>query len=131
MTENLSLNHFLRLKFIRFLLVGFVNTLFGYAAYSSLLWTGLSYLEALFFATVLGIIFNYFTLGSAVFKTRPSWATLFKVFTAYAMVYLLNAALLVLIRHFLLFDPYIAQMMCIPVTVAVSWILMNHWAYNK
>lgn len=54
----------------KFLGVGIVNTIVEYAIYAVLIIFGLPYLAALFIATVMGVIFNYFSIGRLVFKSR-------------------------------------------------------------
>lgn len=119
------------LKLARFLSVGLLNTLVGYLIYALLIMTHMPPLLALFVATVVGVIFNYFSIGRLVFRNRNRWATFIRFICAYALVYVLNAVLLKgLIRYFLL-DPFVAQILCIPLSVLSTWLLMNHWVYKN
>jgi putative flippase GtrA len=118
-------------KIIKFLGAGLLNTAFGYAVYAGLLFFNAPYLAALFFATIAGVIFNYFSFGRMVFDGHGSWLVFGKFVAAYALIYGVNAALLsVLTDHFLL-NPYLGQAICIPLSVLLSWILMNHWVYKN
>ena len=54
--------------FTRFLLVGGLNTAFGYSTYALLLYAGIHFSLASFISTCLGILFNFKTLGRLVFK---------------------------------------------------------------
>ena len=54
-------------RFIRFLLVGGVKTLFGYGVFFSLIYIGLHYSLAALLGTILGILFNFQTVGRLVF----------------------------------------------------------------
>jgi len=60
-------------RFIRFLFVGALNTLFGYALYAFLLFIGINYLWARVIAIIIGIIFNFFTTGRIVFNNKDNW----------------------------------------------------------
>ena len=53
-------------KFARFLLVGVLNTLFGYFLYGTLILIGLDYKYAVLLATILGDLFNFQTTGRLV-----------------------------------------------------------------
>ena len=115
----------------RFIAVGLLNTVVGYAIYASLILFNLPYLVALFIATIVGVIFNYFSIGQLVFKSRGGRVVFGKFIAAYGAVYCTIAiALEVLIKHFQL-NPYIGQALCVPLSVLISWLLMNHWVYKK
>lgn len=118
-------------KIIKFLSAGVLNTVFGYSVYAGLLFIKAPYLIALFVATVAGVIFNYFSFGRMVFHGHGGWFVFGKFVIAYAIIYGVNAALLrVLTRDFLV-SPYLGQMICIPLSVFLSWVLMNYWVYKK
>ena len=65
---NTMLHADTRRQGIRFLFVGAVNTVFSYGCYASFIYIGYNYALAAFFATCLGIIFNFNTTGRIVFK---------------------------------------------------------------
>jgi putative flippase GtrA len=118
-------------RFIRFLFVGVINTAVGYAIYALLLFFTAPYLLALFLATIAGVTFNYFSIGRLVFKSRGGIVIFYKFVSAYGTVYLLNAGMLaVLIKHFHI-DAYLAQALCVPPSVFLSWLLMNCWVYKN
>jgi putative flippase GtrA len=76
--------------FIRFLLVGVLNTLFGYLLYASLILIGLKYLLAFSISYVAGVLFNFQTIGKLVFKNKNN-KLLFRFVGVYVVLYLLNA----------------------------------------
>jgi putative flippase GtrA len=53
-------------KFARFLLVGVLNTIFGYFLYGTLILIGLDYKYAVLLVTILGVLFNFQTTGRLV-----------------------------------------------------------------
>ena len=120
-----------RRSIARFLATGLLNTAFGYTVYAILVYSGLSYLAALLAATVAGIVFNYFSLGRLVFRQQGGVKTFFKFVAAYAATYGVNAAALHTLTTRLNLGPYLAQMLCIPLSVILGWILMNHWVYKN
>jgi putative flippase GtrA len=121
-----------RLKLIaRFIGVGIINTVVGYVVYAILILSKAPYLVALLLATIAGVIFNYFSIGRLVFKVRGGLIVFGKFIAAYGIVYGINAISLdVLIKNFQ-FDPYIGQALCVPLSVLISWLLMNYWVYKN
>jgi len=73
-------------RFIRFLIVGGVNTAFGYGIFVTCLWIGMHYALAAAISTVLGILFNYKSTGNLVFKSRGS-GRLPHFVAVYAIIY--------------------------------------------
>jgi putative flippase GtrA len=82
-----------RVRFARFLVVGVVNTLFGYGAFYILLSMGARPTLALALATVVGIVFNFVTTGRVVFADAAS-GRLWRFAAVYGLVFIVNAALL-------------------------------------
>lgn len=78
---------------LRFLLIGALNTLFGYAAFLLGLAAGLPMVVALVASTAAGIAFNFQTARRLVFRSRePGRGTRFVL--AYAAITAVDAALL-------------------------------------
>lgn len=116
---------------IKFLLVGVLNTVFGYAVYAFLIFIGVPYLTALFISTVAGVIFNYFSFGRIVFRSQGGFLVFGKFVFVYGVVYAVNACLLAALTSSLHFNPYEGQVICIPLNISLSWFLMNYWVYKK
>ena len=57
-------------RFVRFLLVGGLNTAFGYGVYVACLQLGMHYAVAGAVSTVLGVLFNYRSTGRLVFRSH-------------------------------------------------------------
>ncbi|QAY77041.1 GtrA family protein [Sphingosinicella sp. BN140058] len=57
-------------RFLLFLLVGGLNTLVGYGIFAALILIGLPTPAAVIAGTVLGILFNFVSTGSVVFRNR-------------------------------------------------------------
>ena len=118
-------------RIFRFLSVGVLNTVFGYATYAVLLFVDVPYLAALFIATVAGVIFNYFTFGRLVFYGHDGRVVFGKFVITYIIVYIINAVLLDILNRKFLFSPYLGQFFCIPLSVLLSWLLMSRWVYKN
>ncbi len=78
--------------FLMFLLTGVVNTAFGYSIFAIGIFIGLQSWLALMLSTVLGIIFNFKTIGILVFKSNDN-TKFFKFLLAYAVLYCVSLLL--------------------------------------
>lgn len=81
------------IRFVRFLFVGGLNTLFSYVIYAILILLNVHYTLATLISTILGIIFNFFTTGSIVFRNRKL-SLMLRFFLVYGFTYLVNILLL-------------------------------------
>lgn len=86
-----------RILWMRFLAVGLLNTFFGYGCFALFLFVGLHYALALLLATVVGVIFNFKSTGALVFNSHDNRLIL-RFAGAYALVYMVNVALLRLLK---------------------------------
>ena len=115
----------------KFFGVGVLNTAVGYGIYALLILLNAPYLAALLVATVTGVTFNYFSIGRLVFKSQGGLIVFIKFVAAYGLVYLINAAGLELSIKRFQFNPYLAQALCAPPSVMLSWLLLNYWVYKN
>jgi putative flippase GtrA len=76
-------------RFIRFLLVGALNTGFGYAVFAVLIFAHLHYAIAALLSTICGVLFNFKTTGRLVFGSRDN-SLLVRFFGVYATTYVLG-----------------------------------------
>ena len=105
-----------RVRFIRFLLVGVLNTAFGYAVYAAFLFVGLPYAAASLCALAVGVVFSFKTSQKLVFGTSSKWAFA-RYVSFWLCVYLLNILFIKLFISFG-FDAYVAGLFALgPVTV--------------
>lgn len=84
---------FLDKRFIRFLFVGGINTLFGYSVFALFIFLKFHYSLAVLFGTILGILFNFKTTGKMVFNNADN-SLLFRFVGIYTVTYLINVACL-------------------------------------
>jgi putative flippase GtrA len=131
MNHRFGLGRFADLKIIKFLSAGVLNTIFGYTVYAALLFFNVQYLVALFVATVAGVIFNYFSFGRMVFNGHSGWLVFLRFVISYALIYAVNVALLRILTEYFLLNPYLGQVICIPISILLSWLLMNYWVYKN
>jgi len=92
-TLTLWFQHALSNRFIRFLLIGGVNTLFGYGVYALLILIHLHYAAAMFFSVLAGVLFNFKTIGKFVFQSHNN-QLIFRFIGVYAFLYVLQISAL-------------------------------------
>lgn len=116
-------------RFVRFLLVGLLNTLFGLGAYSLLVWMGLPIWAALVGGNAAGIAFNFFTTGHLVFS-EVALGRLPRFVAAYFGLYLVNyVALRALLETGL--DPIASQVLLTPVMAVLSFYVMSRHVFGQ
>lgn len=86
-------------SFVRFLLVGGLNTAFGYGVFVACLWLGMHYALAGAISTVLGVLFNFKSTGNLVFRSKGN-RNLPRFLAVYAVIYLVNLLALGVMLHF-------------------------------
>jgi putative flippase GtrA len=93
-------------RFIKFLFVGGLNTVFGYGMYALFTYLGFHYSLASLFSTIIGVLFNFITVGQLVFHNKNK-RLLIKFAGVYVVIYLLNL-LGLRVLHVLHFNLYLA-----------------------
>lgn len=83
-------------ELIFFFLIAGVNTLFGYALFTLLIYLKLNLYLATALAMIGGIIFNFNTYGRLVFKNFD-WKKIFGFTGIYAFTYVINVVLIKLL----------------------------------
>ena len=116
-------------RFIRFLATGAINTGFGYASYAALVLTGMPLWLAVGAATLLAILFNFYSYGGLVFgKTQRRYLPAFLSF--YAALGLGNyLALAALTRAGL--GPLIAQAVLVPLLAITGYFGMRMVVFRE
>lgn len=120
----------LKTRFIRFVLVGAINTIFGTGIYCVLIYIGIHYKLAVLLSTILGVLFNFKTTGSLVFNNKEN-GLLFKFILSYTVVYFLNISLIRLLLKFIYMDEYIAGIAASLISAVISFALQNEFVFQK
>jgi putative flippase GtrA len=131
--ENSSVVHRaydeIRTRGVRFILVGLVNSAFGFAAYSMFTWLGYGYFLSSALATVAGVLFNYRTTRSLVFMGHdgtPFW----RFVASYAVILAFTVTLLEISGIFGM-DPYLAGLLISIPSAALSYVLQRQFVFRK
>ena len=115
-------------QFIKFLIVGGINTLFGYGLFALFIFLGFHYAMASFLATVLGILFNFKTTGVLVFQNKVN-RLLFRFFGVYGVVFVINVLMLKVLGN-VGFDMYIAGALVIVPLAVLSFVLNKLFVFG-
>jgi putative flippase GtrA len=117
------------LFFLRFLVVGGLNTAFGYACYAGIVLLGAPLWAAVSGATLIAVFFNFFSYGGLVFgRTSPLLLPRFLLF--YLGLYLANIALLEALTA-LGVGPLWAQAMLLPFLAATGFLGMRRFVFGS
>ena len=114
---------------LRFLLAGGLNTLFGFAIFGALVWTGWPTWACLLAGNLAGTAFNFLTLGGYVFRDLHH-RRLPRFLAVYGMVYLLNLGLLAMAQR-MAFDRLLAQFCLLIPMAAISYVLMSRMVFRS
>ena len=118
---------FLNRQFLRFLLVGGLNTLFGYMAFVLFLYLNCHYAVASFLAIVCGILFNFKTYGHLVFNSRDN-SLIFRFVGFYAILYVIATVSLFLF-NMIDFNLYYANAILLIPLSALSFFLNRRFVF--
>ena len=115
--------------FVKFILVGILNTAFGYGAFALLMYTGLHYSAAVVLSTIAGILFNFKTTGVLVFKNKDN-SLIFKFIAVYTLVCITGIIILRLaqIAHINL---YFAGLVSTGICAVTAFLLNKNWVIKK
>ncbi len=115
-------------RFARYLVVGGVNTAFGYTTFAVLLRLGLHYAVAALLSTILGVLFNFQTIGRLVFGSRDP-SLVFRFVGVYAATYLLNVGALRLLAGGPL-DVLGTQALLVVPLAGISFVLHRRFVFG-
>jgi len=115
-------------RFVRFLLVGGINTAFAYAVYAMFLFVGLNYALANLLSLIASVLFSFKTQGKLVFNNTGR-GLFFRFTICWGLIYLCNIGF---IRQMLIFglNPYWAGALAIPPIVVLSYLLQKYLVFN-
>ncbi len=121
--------HFWNYKFFRFLIIGVINTVFGYGVFAFLIYIGLHYTLAVLLGTIMGILFNFKTLGKFVFRNCKN-RLIFRFVTVYFVTYWLNVFLISVFKDIVEGNMYFAGFLAtIPVSV-LAFLLNKYFVFD-
>ena len=119
-------------EMVRFGLVGVLNTIVGYGSYWVFLRLDFHYLVAMVGSHILGMTNSYFWNKYWTFKSlRKSHAEKIKFVTVYAVTFLLNGILLMLLVEKFSFSEELAGLIALFVVMLVSYLGHKLWSFKQ
>lgn len=113
-----------------FLLVGILNTIFGYGLFALFIYLGLYYPLAVLLSTILGVLFNFKTIGKLVFGSSDNGLIL-RFALVYVITYLLNIFFLWLFKRLGFENMYINGFVLLIPLAAVSFLLNKFFVFRR
>jgi len=129
MEEN-KLFGLINLRLIRFVLVGVLNTIFGYGLYCIFIYFGLATEVAVLLSTVLGVLFNFKTTGSFVFKNKDN-RLIFRFIASYVLTYFVNVGIIWFLSNTTSLNRYYAGFIATVVVAGLSFIIQSNFVFNS
>lgn len=116
-------------KFIRFLFVGGINTIFGYSLFAFFIFLHMHYTLASLLSTIFGVLFNFKTIGTLVFKSNNN-SLIYKFVGVYTVIYLLNISFLKIFKLFNI-NMYLAGALIILPMALISFVLNKQFVFKE
>jgi len=117
-------------KFIKFILVGILNTIVGYGLFTIFIYLGLKYPLAVLFSTILGVSFNFKSIGKLVFGSHDNGLILHFI-AVYVVIYVLNILGLWILKYFGLENMYINGFVLLAPLAIVSYVLNKNFVFER
>ena len=116
------------IQVLRFLAVGGINTLFGYGVFASLILLHLNYVFAALLGQICGVLFNFQTNKTLVFRHNNNRLILRFSFV-YIFTYLLTIGFLRLFNYYSVNDLVGGAILVLPMAM-VSYFLNKKFVFN-
>lgn len=117
------------LLFIKFVLVGIINTMFGYGLFAFLLYCNIHYALASILATIISVLFNFKTTGTLVFKNHDN-RLIFKFVSVYCFTTILSIIGLKIAKIFGV-NLYFAGLILTGIMAIITFILQKKYVFRK
>lgn len=115
---------------VKFILVGIMNTAFGYGIFALFIYLGLYYPLAVLFSMILGVLFNFKTIGKLVFDSSDN-GLIFRFILVYIITYFLNIFFLWLFKWLGFDNMYINGFVLLIPLAAVSFLLNKFFVFRR
>ena len=115
-------------KFVKYLFVGFMNTVFLYLVYAICVTILSRPTLSLAISYVIGILFNFQTTGRIVFKNKNN-TLIFKFFLSYLTTFFINRYFLDTLVSTFHVDKYLSQAVLVFPIAMISFLLLKHFVF--
>ena len=118
-------------KFVKFSLVGVLNTIIGYGIFFILSFY-VNYILALLIAHIIGVMNSYFWNRSWVFQSKKNKIIEFlKFYSVYGIMLLINIATLYYLVSIFEISPQVSQLIILPFITILTYAGHNYWSFKK
>jgi putative flippase GtrA len=129
LTPSFLSTFFRKNQFLRFLVVGALNTFFGYSLFAFFIYCGFSYMTAAFLGTCLGILFNFRTISLLVFNHTDK-SLFWRFLLVYVGTYFFGITIIKIGTYFLQ-NIYIIGAIGTPITAITAYLLNKHLVFHR
>ncbi len=116
-------------QFVKFILVGIINTIFGYGLWAILISVGIHYALAVILSTIIAVLFNFKTTGCIVFKNNNN-KLLWKFFQMYIVTTFLSILVLKCAKM-LNINLYLAGFFLTGIIAIITFIVQKYYVFRK
>jgi putative flippase GtrA len=116
-------------QIVKFLFVGVLNTIVGYSLFALFIFLDFHYTIATLLATLLGVLFNFKSIGTIVFQSHNN-RLIFKFILTYIIIYLLNIFGLYILQTLGYTDMYINGLVLIMPLAIISFLLNKYFVFG-
>ena len=118
-----------KIQFIKFIIVGVLNTIVGYGIYWAMLQLDFNFTIAALVSTLIGIIFNFFTMGRLVLNSENN-VLFYKFVFVVIFLYLISIAGISFMHNFDISYEIAGAIILIPRAI-LSYILNKNVVFKK
>jgi putative flippase GtrA len=126
---------FVKKEFVRYLIGGVANTLFGYLSFVLLVEffsAEVHYLLLLVANFFISVTFAFFVLKKFVFRSEGSFASeLLKNYLVYGLALAANAVLLAILVEIASLSLIVGQGFCVVITPLITYFVHRHYTFVK
>jgi putative flippase GtrA len=116
-------------QFKLFLATGILNTIFGYVLFTIFIYFEFNYPVAVLLATILGILFNFKTIGKFVFSAVSTYSKFIKFILVYTFIYTINICGLWVLEKLHLENKYLAGLVLVLPLALISFHLNKKYVF--
>lgn len=123
---------FFSYRFVKFVLVGMINTIVGYGTYSLFIFIGMHYLVANVLATIIGIACSFVLNKKITFKeSKIDRHMPFRFVLVYLISFVIGTINLILLVSFCNINEYVAGLINLVVTTLISWFGHKYYSFRE
>ena len=117
------------IQFLRFLIVGGINTLFGYGVFALFILLHVHYTIAALLGQICGVLFNFKTYGTLVFKNKNNRLIL-RFIGVYVITYLLSIGVLKIFNIYGVNNLIAGAIMTLPISL-IGFLLNRRFVFRS